>query len=117
MRLPNGRGLLSVLPSLVGSLPIECEPPRDANQPGTKAIRVPQASNFAISGEHCFLCDILCVLNNRSELVSANVRFAWLSRSGTGLFIVFNERRDVFIPGTEPFGRSFIVKYTHFIDF
>jgi hypothetical protein len=62
------------------------------------------------------LVQALVQYNNQSELVSANVRFAWLNRSGTGLFVVFNERRDVFVPDTEPLGRSFIVKYTHFFE-
>jgi hypothetical protein len=62
------------------------------------------------------LIQALVQYNNQSELASANVRFAWLNRSGTGLFVVFNERRDLFVPGTEPLGRSFIVKYTHFFE-
>jgi hypothetical protein len=62
------------------------------------------------------LVQALVQYNNQSQLVSANVRFAWLNRSGTGLFVVFNERRDVFVPGTEPVGRSFIVKYTHYFE-
>ena len=63
------------------------------------------------------LVQALIQYNNQSELLSSNVRFAWLNRSGTGLFVVFNEGRDVFLPGAEPLGRSFVVKYTHFIDF
>ena len=63
------------------------------------------------------LVQALIQYNNQSELVSSNIRFAWLNRSGTGLFVVFNEGRDVFVPGTEPLGRSFIVKYTHFVEF
>jgi Domain of unknown function (DUF5916)/Carbohydrate family 9 binding domain-like len=62
------------------------------------------------------LVQALVQYNNQSQLVSANVRFAWLNRSGTGLFVVFNERRDVLVPGTEPVGRSFIVKYTHYFE-
>jgi hypothetical protein len=62
------------------------------------------------------LIQALVQYNNQSELSSANVRFAWLNRSGTGLFVVFNERRDFFVPGSEPLGRSFIVKYTHFFE-
>ena len=62
------------------------------------------------------LVQALVQYNNQSELSSANVRFAWLNRSGTGLFVVFNERRDFFVPGSEPLGRSFIVKYTHYFE-
>ena len=41
-----------------------------------------------------------------------------LNRSGTGLFVVYNDRRDTtrFTP-YETVGRSFIVKYTRLVDF
>ena len=56
--------------------------------------------------------------NNQSSLVSSNVRLALLNRSGTGLFVVYNERRDT---GSfdlhDVLGRSFIVKYTRLVDF
>jgi hypothetical protein len=56
--------------------------------------------------------------NNQSSLVSSNIRLALLNRSGTGLFVVFNDRRDTttFNP-FETLGRSFIVKYTRLFDF
>ena len=55
----------------------------------------------ATAGERATLIQALVQYNNQSELASANVRFAWLNRSGTGLFVVFNERRDLFVPGSE----------------
>jgi hypothetical protein len=56
--------------------------------------------------------------NNQSSLVSSNVRLALLNRSGTGLFVVYNDRRDTttFNP-YETLGRSFVVKYTRLFDF
>ena len=56
--------------------------------------------------------------NNQSSLVSSNIRLALLNRSGTGLFLVYNDRRDTtdFNPD-ETLGRSFIVKYTRLFDF
>jgi len=56
--------------------------------------------------------------NNQSSLVTTNVRLAMLNRSGTGVFVVFNDRRDTtdFNPATT-LGRSFIVKYTRLMDF
>lgn len=56
--------------------------------------------------------------NNQSSLLSSNIRLALLNRSGTGLFVVFNDRRDTtsFNP-YETLGRSFIVKYTRLFDF
>jgi hypothetical protein len=56
--------------------------------------------------------------NNQSSLISSNIRLALLNRSGTGLFVVYNDRRDTttFNP-YETLGRSFIVKYTRLFDF
>jgi hypothetical protein len=56
--------------------------------------------------------------NNQSTLISSNIRLALLNRSGTGLFVVYNDRRDTttFNP-YETLGRSFIVKYTRLFDF
>jgi hypothetical protein len=56
--------------------------------------------------------------NNQSSLVSTNVRLALLNRSGTGLFVVFNDRRDTTDLLTyDTLGRSFIVKYTRLMVF
>ena len=56
--------------------------------------------------------------NSQAALVSSNIRFAMLDRSGTGFFIVYNERRDtlMFVPETV-LGRSLTVKYTRLFDF
>jgi hypothetical protein len=56
--------------------------------------------------------------NNQTALLSSNIRLALLNRSGTGLFVVFNDRRDTtdFNP-YQTLGRSFIVKYTRLVDF
>jgi hypothetical protein len=56
--------------------------------------------------------------NNQSSLLTSNIRLALLNRSGTGLFLVYNDRRDttLFNP-YETLGRSFIVKYTRLFDF
>jgi len=56
--------------------------------------------------------------NNQASLLTSNIRLALLTRSGTGLFVVYNDRRDttLFNP-YETLGRSFIVKYTRLFDF
>jgi hypothetical protein len=56
--------------------------------------------------------------NSQSSQFSSNIRLALLNRSGTGLFVVYNDRRDTndFNP-LETVGRSFIVKYTRLLDF
>ena len=56
--------------------------------------------------------------NGQTGTFSSNVRFAWLNRSGTGLFVVYNDRRDMLSSTSiETLGRSFVVKYTRLIDF
>ena len=56
--------------------------------------------------------------NNQSSLFTSNIRLALLNRSGTGLFVVFNDRRDTTLVNPyETLGRSFIVKYTRLFDF
>jgi hypothetical protein len=56
--------------------------------------------------------------NGQTAQFSSNIRLALLNRSGTGLFVVYNDRRDTtsFTP-VETLGRSFVVKYTRLFDF
>jgi len=56
--------------------------------------------------------------NKQASTVSSNIRLALLNRSGTGFFVVYNDRRDTspFTPD-ELLGRSFIVKYTRLFDY
>jgi hypothetical protein len=56
--------------------------------------------------------------NRQASTFSSNIRLALLNRSGTGFFLVYNDRRD-----TSPFtpdqllGRSFVIKYTRLFDY
>ena len=75
-----------------------------------------------IKGNYSFtpLINVSALLqyNGQTGLFSSNVRFAWLNRSGTGLFVVYNDRRDLLTStALETLGRSFVVKYTRLIDF
>jgi hypothetical protein len=56
--------------------------------------------------------------NKQASTISSNIRLALLNRSGTGFFVVYNDRRDTspFTPD-ELLGRSFIVKYTRLFDY
>ena len=56
--------------------------------------------------------------NRQTSSISSNIRLALLNRSGTGLFVVYNDRRDTssFTPD-ELLGRSFIVKYTRLFGY
>ena len=61
---------------------------------------------------------VLAQYNGQSGTYSANARLALLNRSGTGLFIVYNDRRDVLDSTSyDTVGRSFIIKYTRLFDF
>ncbi len=65
--------------------------------------------------------------NSQTSDISSNIRFAMLNRSGTGLFLVYNDQRNtanftridsdtgLIIP--DLIGRSFVVKYTQLFDF
>ena len=56
--------------------------------------------------------------NRQASTFSSNIRLALLNRSGTGLFFVYNDRRDTSAFTTEELlGRSFIVKFNRLFDF
>ena len=56
--------------------------------------------------------------NRQTANISSNIRLALLNRSGTGLFAVYNDRRDTSdFTADALLGRSFIVKYTRLVDF
>jgi hypothetical protein len=56
--------------------------------------------------------------NGQTAQYSSNIRLALLNRSGTGLFVVYNDRRDLLSSTSyDTVGRSFVVKYTRLFDF
>ena len=55
--------------------------------------------------------------NRQSSTISSNIRLALLDRSNTGLFLVYNDRRETSpVTREEVLGRSFIVKFTRLLD-
>ena len=61
---------------------------------------------------------VLAQYNSQTGQYSTNARLALLNRSGTGLFLVFNDRRDnLQSTSYDTVGRSFVVKYTRLFDF
>jgi len=52
--------------------------------------------------------------SDQADVWSANVRFAWLSTAGTGLYVVYNDSRNAERLGNlgEPIHKGLIVKYT-----
>ncbi len=71
--------------------------------------------------------EALIQYNSQTSSVSSNIRLVLLDRSGTGLFLVYNDLRntanfdrfddatDMLVPTV--MGRSFVVKYTRLFDF
>lgn len=56
--------------------------------------------------------------NRQASTISSNIRLALLNRSGTGLFLVYNDRRDTSdFTVDELLERSFIVKYTRLFGY
>jgi hypothetical protein len=56
--------------------------------------------------------------NSQTSSLSSNIRLALLQRSGTGLFVVYNDRRDTNELTREALlGRSFVLKYTRLLNF
>ena len=50
--------------------------------------------------------------NDRDEVTATNLRFSWLRRANSGLFVVYNETEDKRIAPGRP-RREFILKYSH----
>ncbi len=77
---------------------------------------VPIKANYSFTT----LANISALLqyNGQTGQFSSNIRLAMLNRSGTGLFVVFNDRRDLLSSTVaETLGRSFVIKYTRLVDF
>jgi hypothetical protein len=56
--------------------------------------------------------------NRQASTISSNIRLALLNRSGTGFFLVYNDRHDTSpLTPDELLGRSFVVKYTRLFDY
>ena len=77
---------------------------------------VPIKANYSFT-THANISALL-QYNGQTGQFSSNIRLAMLNRSGTGLFVVFNDRRDLLSSTVaETLGRSFVVKYTRLVDF
>jgi hypothetical protein len=54
--------------------------------------------------------------NDRADLWASNLRFGWLNRANTGLYVVYNEVRDIGDAGTGIPDRSLTIKYSYMFD-
>jgi hypothetical protein len=54
--------------------------------------------------------------NDRADLWATNLRFGWLQRANTGLYVVYNEVRDIGMAGTGIPDRSLTLKYSRMFD-
>jgi len=61
--------------------------------------------------------DAFLQYNSRSQQFSSNIRFGWTTTSGTGLYVVYNDRYAT--PGErfDPLERALFVKYSYQFDF
>ena len=60
--------------------------------------------------------EALLQYNSVDDFFSANLRFSWLRKANTGLYVVLNDMQGFDrYTGAEP-NRSLIVKYTHMFD-
>ncbi len=62
------------------------------------------------------LLQALIQYNDVVDQVSTNLRFSWLGRANTGLFVVYNEVEEFGIGAFQEPNRSVVVKYSHLID-
>ncbi len=54
--------------------------------------------------------------NDRADIWSSNLRFSWLGSANTGLFLVYNETRDLLGGAYSLRNRSLILKYSLLLD-
>lgn len=54
--------------------------------------------------------------NDRNDIWSTNLRFGWLQTANTGLFVVFNDVREIDSRSIETQSRSLIIKYSQVFD-
>lgn len=54
--------------------------------------------------------------NDRDDIGSMNIRFGWQQTANTGLFIVYNDTRQIYDRGWDNQFRGLIVKYSHLFD-
>ncbi len=61
--------------------------------------------------------DAFLQYNSRSQQFSSNIRFGWTTTSGTGLFVVYNERYETPGESFDPLERTLLIKYSYQFDF
>jgi hypothetical protein len=54
--------------------------------------------------------------NERDDVIATNLRFAWLTSAGSGLYVVYNEVDDNSFGAPGKPRREFIIKYSHILD-
>ena len=60
--------------------------------------------------------EMLLQYNNVDDLLSTNLRFSWLRKANTGLYVVFNDINGYDAYTGEQPDRSLIAKYTYMFD-
>ena len=112
--------------SAIGSRPASATPQADVELPYGNFVTKLVPTKVSYSFTPLATLARWCSTTRRPARVNSNIRLALLNRSGTGLFIVYNDLRDT-SADTRSYrgldlensllGRSFIVKYTRLFDF
>ena len=88
----------------------------DIELPGGDFVTNLARLRFSYSFTPRLFVQSLVQYNDRAEIWSANLRFGWLHRANTGLFVVYNDTDDTGLRGRPIVGRSLIVKVSRLID-
>ena len=81
---------------------------------GTMAATAAVVAEFVASDRG--LGYLLLQYNGQTGQFSSNVRLALLNRSGTGLFVVYNDTQDYSDRESITLGRSLVVKFSRMFD-
>ncbi|MFQ5737807.1 MAG: DUF5916 domain-containing protein [Acidobacteriota bacterium] len=54
--------------------------------------------------------------NDRADIWSSNFRFGWLQSANTGLFVVYNDTRELGVPSSDLPDRSLVIKFNRILD-
>jgi hypothetical protein len=88
----------------------------DIHLPGGRFVTNLARMRISYSFTPRIFLQALLQYNDRADIWSTNVRFAWLHAANTGLFVVFNETRDLEDLGFPARDRNLIVKISQLFD-
>ncbi|MBI1873924.1 MAG: carbohydrate binding family 9 domain-containing protein [Acidobacteria bacterium] len=88
----------------------------DVDLPGGRFVVNLVRARVSYSFTPRMLAQALLQYNDRADIWSVNLRFSWLQRANTGLFLVYNDTRELEDFTGTPIGRVFILKFSRMFD-